>query len=189
MPVADEQDIEGHFSAQYTVPEPAAAAEALRDIDRLGEIGIASLKERGYFTRVVMPGEGPARRLLDPSRVRVLVVEDDDGTAALIEKTLHSGRLRTLRARNRLEIGRALAAKPLPHLVLLDVMLTDANGFDVLNRIRQHPALAALPVLMLTSLGERKDVARGLQLGASGYLTKPVLPSTLLQAVETLIGG
>ena len=51
------------------------------------------------------------------------------------------------------------------------------------------PFLVGSPVLMLTSLGERKDVTRGLALGASGYITKPVLPSTLLEAVETLIGG
>ena len=68
-------------------------------------------------------------------------------------------------------------------------MLPDANGFDVLNRIRQHPALENLPVLMLTSLGERKDVVNGLRLGANGYITKPVLPSTLLEAIETVIAG
>ena len=68
-------------------------------------------------------------------------------------------------------------------------MLPDANGFDVLNRIRQHPALGKLPVMILTSLGERKHVTRGLMLGANGYITKPVLPSALLKAVETVIGG
>lgn len=67
--------------------------------------------------------------------------------------------------------------------------MPDANSFDVLNRIRQHPALKHLPVLMLTALGDRKDIAHGLMLGADGYITKPVLPSVLLQAVETLIGG
>ena len=68
-------------------------------------------------------------------------------------------------------------------------MLPDTNGFDVLNRIRQHPALKNLPVMMLTALGERKDVTRGLMLGANGYITKPVLPSALLEAIETVVGG
>ncbi len=185
----DDLDFTRHFSAGYTVPEPVASADAVHDIDRLGMIGIAALKDKGYYTRVVVESESPARKLLDPSKVRVLVVEDDDGTAIVIEKALHAFGCQTRRARNRLEIAEGLAAKPLPHIVLLDVMLPDANGFDVLNRIRQHPSIATLPVLMVTSLGERKDIARGLMLGANGYITKPVLPSTLLQAIEALLGG
>jgi len=67
--------------------------------------------------------------------------------------------------------------------------MPEVNGFDVLNRIRQHPALQKIPVLMLTALAERKDVTRGLTLGADGYITKPVLPSVLLKAVEAAVGG
>lgn len=185
----DELDFTRHFSAKYTVPEPLASAEAARDVDRLGMIGAAALKDKGYFTRLVVENPAPAKKILNPQNVRVLIVEDDEGTAVLIEKTLHSHGCQTLRAGNRLEIAGALAARPFPHLVLLDVMLRDANGFDVLNRIRQHPALENLPVLMLTSLSERKDVARGLMLGANGYITKPVLPSVLLEAVEAVVGG
>lgn len=187
--MSDELDFTRHFSAKYTVPEPVASAEAARDVDRLGLIGISALKDKGYFTRIVVENPKPARKLLDPTKIRVLIVEDDDGTALVIEKALHVYGCQTRRARNRLEIAEAIGAKPLPHLVLLDVMLPDANGFDVLNRIRQHPSLEHIPVMMLTSLGERKDVTRGLMLGANGYITKPVPPSTLLEAIETVVGG
>src|SRR6185436_20808457 len=152
-------------------------------------IGGDALKDKGYFTRIVVENARPTRKLLDPSKIRVLIVEDDDGTALVIEKALHVYGCKTLRARNRLEIANAIGATPLPHLVLLDVLLPDANGFDVLNRIRQHPTLQHIPVMMLTSLGERKDVTRGLALGANGYITKPVLPSTLLEAVEAVVTG
>ena len=182
-------DLAQHFSATYTVPEPMPSPEAARDIDRLGLIGVDALKDKGYFTRIVVENARPTRKLLDPSKIRVLIVEDDDGTALVIEKALHVYGCKTLRARNRLEIANAIGATPLPHLVLLDVLLPDANGFDVLNRIRQHPTLQHIPVMMLTSLGERKDVTRGLALGANGYITKPVLPSTLLEAIETVVGG
>jgi putative two-component system response regulator len=107
----------------------------------------------------------------------------------LIEAVLHKFGYPTRRARNREEIARGLAAKPTPNLVLLDVMLPDVNGFDVLNRMRQHSALKDIPVLMLTSLSERKDITRGLALGASGYLTKPALPSTLIDAVQAIVAG
>jgi two-component system OmpR family response regulator len=185
----DNLDFTRHFSAKYTVPEPVTSADAVRDIDRLGMIGIEALKDKGYYTRVVVESQAPARKLLDPSKVRVLIVEDDEGTGIVIEKALHAFGCQTRRARNRQEIAEGLAVKPFPHLVLLDVMLPDVNGFDVLNRIRQHPSIATLPVLMLTSLSERKDIARGLMLGANGYITKPVLPSSLLEAIEAVVGG
>src|SRR5688572_8801691 len=187
--MSNEADLARHFSSEYKVPEPVASADAARDIDKLGLIGVSALKDKGYFTRIVLDGQKPARKMLDPSKIRVLIVEDDDGTALVIEKSLHSFGCQTRRARNRLEIAEALGAKPYPHLVLLDVMLPDANGFDVLNRIRQHPSLQNLPVMMLTSLGERKDVTRGLMLGANSYITKPVHPSTLLQEIEALVSG
>jgi DNA-binding response OmpR family regulator len=68
-------------------------------------------------------------------------------------------------------------------------MLPDVNGFDVLNRMRQHATLKDIPVLMLTSLSERKDITRGLALGANGYVTKPALPSTLIDAVQAIVAG
>ena len=187
--MAEELDLQQHFSAEYKVPEPVAAGAAARDIDRLGMIGAAALKNKGYFTRIVVEDRAPAKRFLNPQSVRVLIVEDDEGTAILIEKALHGFGCKTLRAGNRLEIAAALGAKPLPHMVLLDVMLPDISGFDVLNRIRQHSTLANLPVMLLTSLGESKNIAKGLGLGASGYITKPVLPSTLLEAIETILGS
>jgi two-component system, OmpR family, response regulator len=182
-------DLGRHFSEHYHLPDPVQSDEAVRDIDKLGLIGEAALKERGYFTRMVVEHSAPARRIMDPHKVRVLIVDDDESVARLIEKALHTFGLQTRIALNRKEIVEALSEKPLPHLVLLDIMMPDANGFDVLNRIRHHPALARLPVLLVTSLGDRKDITRGLMLGADGYLTKPVPPSALLQAIETVIGG
>lgn len=187
--MSDELDFTTHFNPKYTVPEPVPSAEAKRDIDQLGLIGVSALKDKGYFAHIVLEKNRPVRKLLDPTKMRVLVVEDDDGSALVIEKSLQTYGCQTRRARNLGEIVEALAVKPFPHLVLLDIMLPDTNGFDVLNRIRQHPALKNIPVMMLTALGERKDVTRGLMLGANGYVTKPVLPSALLEAIETVVGG
>ena len=60
------------------------------------------------------------------------------------------------------------------------------DGFEVLRRIRSK---SRIPVLMLTSLSERKDIAKGLLLGANGYITKPALPSTLIDAVQAIVAG
>jgi len=184
----DEVELARHFSPQYTVPVPVASVKALRDVDQLGNIGVEALKSKGYFTRIVI-GDRATRKVMNAGKARVLIVEDDESTAILIEKALHSFGCQTLRARNLAEIAAALAGKPYPHLVLLDAMLPDTDGFDVLNRIRQHSVTENLPVLMLTALGEREDVTRGLRLGANGYITKPVLLSTLLEAVEAIIAA
>jgi len=185
----EDLDFTTHFSEGYTIREPVTSKESLRDIDQLGLIGVNALKDQGYFTRIVVEHRALAPKLLNPQNIRVLIVEDDEATGKLIELTLHATGCKTRRARNREEIAQALAEKPLPHLVLLDILLPDANGFDVLNRIRHHPALEKIPVMLLSALGERKDVTRGLTLGADGYITKPVLPSVLLKAVEAAIGG
>jgi CheY-like chemotaxis protein len=187
--MGEELDFTKHFSAGYTVPEPVTSDAAARDIDKLGLVGVDALKDKGYFTRVVVEHRALAPKLLNPQNIRVLIVDDDERVVTLIELALHSVGCQTRIARNRLEIAEALGAKPLPHLVLLDVRMPDVDGFDVLNRIRQHPALQKIPVLLVTALGERKYVTRGLTLGADGYITKPVLPSVLLKAVEAVLGG
>jgi len=187
--VPEEADLSKHFSSGYTVPEPEASAQSKSDIDKLGMIGVDALRDSGYFTRVVFQPSAPARKLLNPHNIRVLIIDDDKATASLIELTLHSAGCKTRVARTCQEIADGLGAKPLPHLVLLDILMPEMNGFDLLNRIRQHPALQKIPVMLLTALADRKDVSRGLSLGADGYITKPVLPSVLLKAVEAVIGG
>jgi CheY-like chemotaxis protein len=181
-----ELDFTKHFSAEQRVPEPDHNAEALRRIDALGTIGEASLKTSGFYARVVSAERRVRPRA--PAETLVLIVEDDQTTGTVIGAVLQKFGYRTRHARNRAEIGAALAAKPMPDLVLLDVLLPDVNGFDVLNRIRQHAAVKHLPVLMLTSLSDRKDIAKGLSLGADGYLTKPAQPSTLIDAIQALVG-
>lgn len=183
-PSEDDLDFTRHFSPETVIPEPVLSAEELRRIDDLGVIGEATLKERGFYTRAT---DGHRRESAEASAdFTVLVVEDDDGTAAVILKVLATAGYHTRRAANLAEIVGALSRPPRPDLILLDVMLPDANGFEILKRVRQNPALSHIPVIMLTSLSERGDIARGLGLGADGYLTKPALPSILLDAVKSL---
>jgi DNA-binding response OmpR family regulator len=67
----------------------------------------------------------------------------------------------------------ALAQHEPPDVLLLDIMLPDGDGFDILAGLRSHPAHALLPVVMLTVKSEPTDIERGLGLGADGYITKP----------------
>ncbi len=71
-----------------------------------------------------------------------------------------------------------------PDMVLLDIMMPDMDGYEVLRRIRQHPPTANIPVVFLTALATAQDQRLGLDLGALDYLTKPVDPDLVIQRVE-----
>jgi CheY-like chemotaxis protein len=174
-----EIDLEGVSSA-----EPEVDADDAKSFENAALIGNAKLRESGQFVNVVKMGALPAPE----GQPLILIVEDDPGTSAVLEAILKKRDYATRIAANLHEIKRALSARPVPHLILLDVMLPDANGFAVLERLRRHPEYAKTPVVMLTSLSEPADVAKGLALGATGYMSKPARPQALLQVIRTALG-
>lgn len=76
-----------------------------------------------------------------------------------------------------------------PDLVLLDVMMPKKNGFDVCQEVRADPALAGVRILMLTARGRDTEMAKGLALGADGYMTKPFSTKDLVDKVRELLGS
>ena len=74
-----------------------------------------------------------------------------------------------------------------PDLVLLDAMLPDGNGLDVLAKIRRHPVFAALPIVMLNVVSDADYVAKGLALGADGYVTKPYSKNILVGVIKGVL--
>jgi two-component system alkaline phosphatase synthesis response regulator PhoP len=74
-----------------------------------------------------------------------------------------------------------------PDLVLLDVMMPKKNGFDVCQEVRADPAFASTRILMLTARGRDTEVAKGLALGADGYMTKPFSTKDLVDKVRELL--
>ncbi|MBV5285370.1 MAG: two-component system response regulator [Thauera sp.] len=83
--------------------------------------------------------------------------------------------------------ARALAAAttdPRPDLVLLDVMMPEMDGYEVISRLRADPRTRELPVIFVTALDSTEDEAHGLELGAVDYITKPVRPAIVLARVR-----
>jgi len=80
-------------------------------------------------------------------------------------------------------------ARETPDLLVLDVMLPNRSGFDILKDLRAGAATADLPVLMLTAKGQEKDRAQAERLGASCFMTKPFSNQEILDAVHTLAGA
>ncbi len=74
-----------------------------------------------------------------------------------------------------------------PDLVLLDVMMPEKNGFDVCQEVRADAALAGVRILMLTARGRDTEVAKGMALGADGYMTKPFSTKDLVEKVRELL--
>ena len=74
-----------------------------------------------------------------------------------------------------------------PNAVLLDIMMPDMDGFEVLEAIRNNPATEELPVIMLTSLSEFEHHAHATMKGANGYLTKPLVTNQLIEALDAIL--
>jgi DNA-binding response OmpR family regulator len=75
-----------------------------------------------------------------------------------------------------------------PDLIILDVMLPNRSGFDILSDLRARPETETLPVLMLTARGQKKDREKAERIGASRFMTKPFSNAEVLSSVRELVG-
>ena len=160
---------------------------ALSSAEAEGDAGAASLKKTGYYVSIARP-RGPARSLTPGEVLSAIVVDDEPMLAKFIQSYLSFEGFQVRLAGNRAEVVAEFRKQPVPDLILLDVMLPDADGFDILLRLRQHPALKNVPVIMLTGKTTRESVIKGLASGADGYVTKPFEADTLMRAVRTVMG-
>ena len=118
---------------------------------------------------------------------RILVIEDDPDLVALVKKWLERDGHQVEHAADGAAALETLAWAPLPHLVLLDVMLPKIDGFAVLQKIRAAPRTKDLPVVMVSSFSRDVDAARGRELGADDYIVKPLMELDFLKRIEHLI--
>ncbi|MGH7636204.1 MAG: response regulator [Gemmatimonadaceae bacterium] len=117
---------------------------------------------------------------------RILVVDDEPDIIALVAYHLARSGYRVSTASSGPEALQA-ARDEQPALVILDLMLPELSGFEVLERIRADRALADIPVLMLTARREESDRVQGLSLGADDYLVKPFSPKELVLRVRNIL--
>lgn len=148
---------------------------------------LASLKRSGFYVQIAR--ERPAARPPQPGqRLTAVVVEDEPTLAKFTTTLLTLSGFEVRQAGNRAEVVAEIRRPPVPDLILLDVMLPDVDGFDILQRVRQHPVLKDVPVIMLTGKATREAVIKGISLGADGHITKPCGPDTVLSVVRTVLG-
>lgn len=116
----------------------------------------------------------------------ILIADDEPNILLSLEFLMQREGYRVLVARDGQEALDAILQHR-PDLVLLDVMMPRKSGFDVLQAVREHDELASLRVLMLSAKGREIDTAKGLALGANGYMTKPFSTRELVDRVRVLL--
>jgi len=117
---------------------------------------------------------------------RVLAVDDEKLIVLAIRHNLEYAGYEVIEAYDGREAIEAIEAHR-PDLVVLDVMMPELSGWDVLTCIREDPELRETPVIMLTALGQDSDEREGLIRGADIYLTKPYEPQHLIELVKRLL--
>jgi CheY-like chemotaxis protein len=177
-------DFGGFFNSAPAAPVSEAVLEqAGAEADKAAD----SLRQNGYYVNIARRA-GQKKSPASGARYSVLVVEDNVELQKVLKFLLQFEEFEPRAASSRSEIVAALRTLPSPDAILLDVNLPDINGFDVLTRIRQHPILKSIPVIMLTSQSTRQDVLRGLAGGADGYITKPFEHDILMTAIRSVLG-
>ncbi len=117
---------------------------------------------------------------------RILAVDDDLLAQEILKNMLDEADYRVEFASNG-AIALEKAAHLSPDIILLDVMMPGMSGFEVCRRIRNMPAIAEVPILMLTSLDDDESRLRGLEAGADDFLTKPFNPQELRVRVHSIL--
>ena len=117
----------------------------------------------------------------------ILVVEDDKYLRDVLVEKLKKEGFDVLEAVDG-EAGLAMTAEKKPDLVVLDIILPLLNGFDYLEKKAKNNALEKIPVIILSNLGQREDVERGMKLGAKDYVVKAhFTPNDLIEKVRALL--
>ncbi|MDF2549450.1 MAG: phoB [Chlamydiales bacterium] len=117
---------------------------------------------------------------------RLLLIEDEEDIAALIK-------LQAEIAGYKLHVevdglnGYLFVEKDKPDLVILDIMLPGQNGLDVCRKIKNHPELKDIPVIVISAKSEELDVILGLELGADDYVTKPFSTKVLFSRIKAVL--
>ncbi len=120
---------------------------------------------------------------MNTKKNRILVVDDEKRMVTFIRLNLEHDGFDVIEAYNGSQAIDRLRDS-LPDLILLDVMMPDLDGFEVLRLIRE---VSAVPVIMLTAKGEENDKVRGLELGADDYVTKPFSPRELVSRIRAVL--
>jgi putative two-component system response regulator len=114
---------------------------------------------------------------------KILIVDDEPTNLKVLKQVLHHD-YRLSFAKNGVD-ALALAARELPDLMLLDVMMPEMTGFDVCEQLKSEASTQHIPIIFVTALKDEVDETRGFDCGAVDYITKPITPAVVKARVRT----
>ncbi len=118
---------------------------------------------------------------------KILIVEDDKFLRELIGRKLTGEDFEIIEAVDG-EEGMKKIKEEKPDLVLLDLILPGIDGFEVLAKMKVDPKIASIPVIILSNLGQREEVEKGLKLGATDYLIKAhFTPGEIIEKIKIIL--
>jgi len=153
---------------------------------RDGESASVALARTGAYISADRLSRRPAPRK-PPADTVVLIVEDDPDQLALADLRVSMAGYKVRVAKSVNEFLHSMLDEGAPELLLLDVVLPDGNGFDLLTKMRRHAVLGSLPIVMLTAENKAEDIGKGLLLGADGYITKPYTKNILADVIRRVL--
>ncbi len=118
---------------------------------------------------------------------RILVIDDETAIQDLIQSLLERFGYELIRAQKVATAVQILREKPLPDLVLLDMMLPDVDGLELLRQIRETKVFDSLPIIIVSAMADSDQIRKGLDAGADRYITKPGLSHNLLKTVQEVL--
>ncbi|MFZ6031665.1 MAG: response regulator transcription factor [Chloroflexota bacterium] len=117
---------------------------------------------------------------------KVIIVEDEPDTAEMFAEMMRLSGYQVIKSYGS-TAAMGLIVKEAPDAIVLDVMMPDVSGLEVLQFIRRDPVLANIPVIVVSAKSLPSDIRTGLDAGATMYLTKPVAFMDLRKAVEDVL--
>lgn len=184
-PPSSDDDLD--FTHPGTTPAPAISPQQIERARKEAKAVAPKLQESGFYVSIARHSEVkvPPR---DGKKYVILAVEDDSDLGQLLIDIFSLSGFVVRWASNRTEINSEMNRQPAPDLILMDIILPDANGLEILRRLRGHPRLGNIPVIMMTGKSAAEDVQAGLEAGADGYVSKPFKMSGLVHAVKSVLG-
>lgn len=118
----------------------------------------------------------------------VLIIEDEEDAADMFAEMMRVSGYRVLKTSSSTPALTMMSAEK-PDVVILDIMMPEISGLDILRQMRHDPVLANIPVVVVSAKSLPADIKIGMEAGASIYLTKPVGFIELKEAIERALGG
>lgn len=119
---------------------------------------------------------------------KIIIIEDEPDTVEMFSEMMRLSGYQVLKLYHASPAFDLIAAE-MPDAVVLDIMMPEVSGLDLLRELRAAPELADIPVVVVSAMGLPKDIQLGLDAGASVYLTKPVTYQELSEAVRDILDG